>query len=462
MYKKREALTGKSEAYKKVVRSYLEILGFSQIIDSFIDATKEDMIFYNPYIAPGKKFVVEIKAEKLSLFSKKFAEDFFDYFNKWLFSEENINFILFVQEVNKPNEWDSFFNNKDNLIETWCNWFNEKLENKIKKKDYRKFKKFVESSEINVVNIMDLSITIDEKKNIASTSITNLAKNLYDLAYRRKQPVMRKSTILMNLLPFFLPEKYYMANCTAENKEKIYSELKNINIPPFIWKKEKKILTFSNLKNTPLVDFIEGEIESNNTSELQIINPSLSSRLVHIHLRRIMWNKGIWRDKDFFYFPFISKAEGELHRQVTGENKPFTVVTKYLHTKDSDYGIKGQINFYFHQALEIATPTYWGKSFLEVIPRRYYTRDGQTPIDSKERKKIDLIFRKPDFDRSSNRIRLMKFWKHYLKSNIYEIQKEDWFDHFHLGDFLMMPVSWSPEVIGRQQTTLWDYGKAHV
>ena len=82
-YARRESLTAKSEAYKKAVRKYLESLGFSQTTDSFIEGTFDDMTFYNPTIEPGKRFLVEAKAEDLSLAKLEFADELIKYFRRW-------------------------------------------------------------------------------------------------------------------------------------------------------------------------------------------------------------------------------------------------------------------------------------------------------------------------------------------------------------------------------------------
>lgn len=110
--------------------------------------------------------------------------------------------------------------------------------------------------------------------------------------------------------------------------------------------------------------------------------------------------------------------------------------------------------------MELRTPTYWGISYIELIPKRYYTLDGETPIDGDIRAKIDAKFRKPAYDRSRNRIGLIKFWKFVLfESKNYVISSEKWFDTFKFGDFVTERVNWSPKVIGRDQTRLWDFGR---
>ena len=70
LYGEREALMGKAEHFKNNVRKYLESQGFAQTTDSMTEGTFEDMVFYNSTIAPGKKFVIEAKAENVTLKSK--------------------------------------------------------------------------------------------------------------------------------------------------------------------------------------------------------------------------------------------------------------------------------------------------------------------------------------------------------------------------------------------------------
>jgi len=129
-----------------------------------------------------------------------------------------------------------------------------------------------------------------------------------------------------------------------------------------------------------------------------------------------------------------------------------------VHRKDTKYAKKGDINFFFHRAVELRTPTYWGDSYIELTPRRYYTLDGKNPITGDIRGKIDAKFRNPYYDRSRRRIGLMRLWKFLLfESRDFCISPESWFDDFEFGEFLTSQVSWSPKVIGRDQTRLWDF-----
>jgi hypothetical protein len=467
LYGRREALTGKSEAYKKSVRAYLESFGFSQTTDSIVEGTFEDMVFYNPTIDPGKRFVIETKAESLSLKSKKFARELAKYFRLWQNQDrsERFKFMLFAQAVKKPSEWELIFSETRNLpaVIRWCRWFNKTCldldEALIAPRDRTDVAKFFADSIIVVGNNVQLEIAVSEKKMQSVSSINRMAKNLLNIVNKRKTPIAEKSTIIMNIFPVNVPECYYTCPSKARDKKEIYDSLKDKLIPPFIWRKDRSMMSFSRFdESNSLSEFAEGSTKSRNTKELQIENPTLASRLVNIHLRRILWNKGVYRDKEIFYFPMLDKSEDK-RLELDHRGVKRWVTKKMVHIKDTKYARKGDINFFFHRAVELKTPTYWGTSYIELTPRKYYTLDGETPIEGKIRAKIDAKFRTPYYDRGKSRIRLMKLWKFVLfESKEFRFEPEEWFDKFQFGEFMTERVGWSPMVIGRDQTRLWDFG----
>lgn len=472
LYGRRESLTAKSEAYKKSVRKYLESFGFSQITDSFIEGTSEDMLFCNPTIAPGKKFLIEVKAENLSITTCEFANDLVRYFRLWrrLESNERFNFYLFVQAVRRPDQWESVFSENKNIsaVKKWCDWFNEKCSNEkeIALSDYEivEMVKFLAESTVTVANSQRLETAVSEKQSISASSISRMAQKLLTIVEKRKTPTMKKSSFLMNILPIDPPQYCYSCQSSAESKTEIYEGLKGKLIPPFIWRvKERLMMSFVKFEqDNPLTEYATGSEKIIKTNELQSENPVLCSELINVHLRRIIWNRGVYRDAGagIFYFPMSDKSRQE--RMILGpKNKKRWVVKKFTRTEDTRYGLKGETNFFFHRSLELGTPTYWGRSYAELTPRKYYTFDGETPIDGETRKKLDAKFRNPLFDRCRTRVGLMKFWKFVLfESKEYLIKPEKWFESFRFGDFVRTKVDWSPEVIDRDQTRLWDFGGA--
>lgn len=466
LFGRRESLFGKSEAYKASVRAYLESEGFAQTTDSSVEGTFEDMVFYNPRIAPKQKFLIEAKAENLSLKSKGLAHELVKYFKLWQAEEQGrkFRFMLFAQGVKRPLDWERLFSQTYNLaaVKRWIEWYNSKCVESagqiINESELQELAKFFSETEVKVGNTVLLELAVSEKEEKSAASITRTATKLFSLVEKRKTPIMERSTLIMNIFPINIPECYYVGSSSASSKKEIYNSLKGKLIPPFIWQKYGNILSFVEFdKKNPLSEFLKGKPIVKKTKKLQIENPTLSSHLVNIHLRRIMWNKGVFRDDDVFYFPMLDKTKDKLLKASRSGKKRW-VTKKIVYQKDTKYHRKGEVNFYFHRAVEIRTPTYWATSYIELTPRRYYTHDGETPISGEIRAKIDARFRKPQFDRSKIRIGLTKFWKFLLfESEDFQIQPEKWFDDFKFGNFLTSKVGWSPKVIGQDQTRLWDF-----
>lgn len=446
----------------------MESIGFSQTVDSSVEGSFEDMIFYNPTMSPGKKYIVEAKSEELSIRNKKFARELIKYF-KLAYTEKNkdiTGFLLFVQGVKKSSEWESIFSEVDNIeaVQEWCKWYNnkciEKSEPILNEKTIKDIAIFYSNSEVIVASHIELQQAVLEKQTTSALSLSRTAKNLFDLVNRRKSPILAKSKITLNILPITVPESYYDCKSTVNDKQVIYDELKDNIIPPFLFTREKHILTFAEFDDDNLLKkYMAEPAATMNTKELQFQNPNLCSELVNIHFRRILWNKGLYRDPkaNIFYFPMLEKDNNILEVADQRGRKRW-VVKKILHREDTKYHKKGDVNFFFHRGVELRTPIYWGFSFIEMIPRRYYTLDGQKWIEGDIRAKIDKKFRNPKFDRSKTRLGQMRFWKFFMfESQTFVYPPEKWFDKFLLGDFLTKTVNWSPKVVGRTQTKLWDF-----
>jgi hypothetical protein len=466
LYGRRESLQGKSEAYKKSVREYLESLGFSQTTDSSVQGTFSDMVFVNPSTDPGKKFLIESKAEVVSLKSRKLARRLIEFFSlsRKIGSKDEMRFKLFAQGVIRPEEWESIFSEKGNFEPTqnWCQWYNEKClnesEQRLDETAIAELAEFFAKSEVTVGNVVDLQQAVLDDQKISALSIDRMAKNLLGLVNRRKAPVSARSKLVMSVLPIGVPENYFCCKSTAQDKFEIYGGLKGKIIPPFKFTKNHEMLTFSEFDQTnPLLEYSKGSAVAFKTRELQRENPTLSEQLVNMHLRRIFWNRGIYRDPDaeIYYFPFLDK-KAERREVLDQRRVKRCVVRKIVYTKDTRYHKKGEINFFFHRGVELRTPTYWGRSFAELIPRRYYTLDGEHWIEGEIRGRIDRKFRNPKYDRSRTRLSLMKFWKFIMFESTFIIQPEKWFEKFKFGHFLVETVDWSPKVIGRTEIPLWD------
>lgn len=213
LYGRRESLNGKSENYKRHIRKYLESLGFAQTTDSAIQGSFEDMIFVNPSTDPGKKFLVESKAEQLSLTSKKFAKELVNYFriSKSIALKGQAKFILFAQDVQSPMEWELFFSEQVNVekITEWCSRYNEKcvdeIGSKLQENEVEEFRTFIANSETIVGSLVDIFQATVENQSMSALSIDKKAKQLLELAERRKLPVCSRSRLVMNIIPITVP-----------------------------------------------------------------------------------------------------------------------------------------------------------------------------------------------------------------------------------------------------------------
>lgn len=466
IYSRREALTGKAEAYKKAVRNYLEAEGYSQTTDSFIEGSFQDMIFYNPTISKGKKFVVESKAEELSIKSKNLAIELMKYYSIWreLADDNKFDLFLFIQSVKNPSEWESLFSEGSNYdeVNNWLTWYDQKYgSDKLMSNEIENIMRFFKTTTVKVGNTIDLELAVLKKQDYSSLAINRIATKLLGLVYKRRNPIPQKSNIIFNILPVEIPPCYYEAKSSELNKNVIYNELRDKIVPPFILRRDGTIFSFSILNdNHPLSKYIVDGYRKVEFPKLQIANPSLSANLIYDHIRRIVWKKGIYRvpNTNIFYYPMLDTNDNKLEKINFNGNKRW-VVKKFMHQEDTNYVKKGDINFFFHRAIELSSQNYWGKPYIELNPKRYYTLDGKTETEGEIRARIDSKFRNQLYDRSETRLDLLKFWKYRLfDSKEYTQTKEEWFDDFKFGDFIVNKVPWSPIVIGKDQTRLWDFG----
>jgi len=465
-FNRREALGTKSESFKKYIRKYLEIDGFSQIGDSSVEGIFKDMIFYNPIIAPGKEFVIEAKATDLSIRNKKFARELVHYYKLWNIrtKEEKFIFMLFINGVKKPSKWKKFFDelNDIDFISEWCKWFNTEVAqvdaNQLNDEELPCFRLFLQKGIVKVINSNELLNIIIEKENITSTSITRASRKLIEDLEKRKKPIPKNSEIIFNLAELKYPEFYYKSKTNYKRETTLYKKLDDAYTPPFIIH-QGCILSYSNIANSDLGKHVKSKIIKVRSNDLKNESWPIFSRLLFTHLRRIFWKRGVFRvtRRSIFYYPFLEENINYRYmKNWTGRN--VIVVKKVSHLKDTRYHKKGDINHYLHKAVNINLSLLWGCIYVTFQPRFYITFDGKTPIDGETLAKIVRKYRNPRFNRGKTRINLIKLWKYLLfDSYEYEKGKEDWFDNFHLYEYYSSKVSWSPEIVSRPQSLITKY-----
>jgi hypothetical protein len=288
------------------------------------------------------------------------------------------------------------------------------------------------------------------------------AKNLITEVTRRAEPIQKKTTLISNLVELTLPTVYYGIRLNYSDSKSIYKHYDEIGkqIPPFLVGKDDLIYTFHDLKTeNPFADTAKGEpieIELNEAENRQFI-----VWLINQHLRRLFYLKGIRRapGSNIFFFEPSRDEKGKVEKRVCvnqhGKEKEVTIP---YHKVEEDR--EKSLNFVFHHAVEASAKMYWNQWFLELRPRKEYSSDGIHLYEGDTKSAIDKKFRKPIFNRSSNRLSNIRFWRYYLLESEFDgVTNEKWLRNFSFGELWDTTFGWKPETTPSNQALLEEYGE---
>jgi len=465
--KQRESLTFSSENYKALIRKYLDTMGYSQITDSFVEGHLSDMIFINPNISIQRKTYVESKATNISIADEELSKELLNYLAEWLNLPENLRFSLFIftKKINNKKEMEKIFGAKYSVtaLRNWFNKYKKKVsdtsKNILLKANFKDVVAFVSYVEIFEMDIQQLTAVIEEKNRHSDLSLEAYAKNLLVEVKRRGKPIRDKTTLISNLVPLTIPDKYYTVKVKFETKKDLhgYFNKKKIEIPPITFFPEKQtISTFADItKDTALSEITTEKPQSititSETSEQFVIG------LINQHLRRVFWKKGLRRVKDLNVYLFeCRKIEDKFVIRTCENSKGKEKEVSIPEYKEVD-GEK-KLNFIFHHAVELQPKKVWDKYYILITPRKEYTLDGFTPIEGNVKDAIDRKFRNPLFNRSSNILSEIRFWNYHLfESDYYALPTENWFKLFKYGNLESIPFDWKPQTVPMGQALLEEF-----
>ena len=464
--KSRESLTHTSEEYKSLIRKYLDTMGYTQLTDSFVEGHMPDMIFINPNTSIKQELYVESKATTISLTNENFAIEILKYLITWSKQNKETRFKLFVftKKIDKKKDFEKVYGNtsKPKEILSYFKKYNKKLREDFKeisdKIDSKEILAFFYQIEIFEANESELTNAIIEKSRHSNLSLEGYAKNLLKESMRQKKPIKAKNDLITNLVHFEPPKKYFSVLTKYRTSSTIYQKFnkEGIDLPPFIINPDNCILsTFVDItENNPLTSiFKEKPIEKIFSEELPI---QFRTNLINQHLKRIFWKKGLRRIPETnIYFFECKRINDKFEKRIciSGKNKEKEVSVP-LYKKDNPE----ELNFIFHHAVELSAKYYWDKYYIEIIPRREYTRDGTNPLEGDIKSAIDKTFRNPLFNRSSNKLSEIRFWTNYLfKSEHFEITPEIWFKEFKFGELKAIDFDWTPQTYDKSQSQLGEF-----
>ena len=468
--KTRESLNWSSENYKEAIREYLDTMGYSQISDSFIEGDLADMVFINPSLAVGERTLVESKATAISSSDEKLALEVVKYLIEWLKldQEERFKFFIFAKSITKKGEFKKYYSSDctkksvQSLIDSVKGKLDKSGQEIIEAADFKEVFSFFRKIEIWEGTYEVLKAAATSKKKYSKLSLEGYAKSLITEVTRRSQPIQKKTTLVSNLVEFTPPNVYYRLKVKYTDSKSIYKHYNAMEkqIPPFLIGRNDLIYTFHDLKSenpfadTATGDPIEIELEEEENGQFIIW-------LINQHLRRLFFLKGIRRapDSNIFFFEPLRDESGKLETRmcVNQHGKEKEVTIPYYKGEE---GQEKTLNFVFHHAVEATAKKYWDRWFIELWPRKEYSPDGIHLYDGDTKSAIDNKFRNPLFNRSSNRLSSIRFWRYYLlESELDRAESEKWLRNFRFGKFWETIFGWKPATNPSNQAILEEYGE---
>ena len=467
--KTRESLNWSSENYKEAIREYLDTEGYSQISDSFIEGDLADMVFINPSLAVGEKTLVESKATTIGSSDEKLTLEVVKYLVEWLKldPQERFKFFIFAKGITKKGEFKKYYGSNcskksvQGLIDRVQGKLDKNGQEIIETADLEEIFSFFRKIEIWEGTYEVLKAAAASKKKYSKLSLEGYANNLITEVTRRSQPIQKKTTLVSNLVEFTPPKVYYGLKVKYTDSKSIYKHYNDMgkHVPPFLIGRNDLVYTFHDLKfENPFADIAEGdpiEIELDEGKNDQYI-----VWLINQHLRRLFFLKGIRRtpDSNIFFFEPLRDESGKLETRVCinqhGKEKEVTI-PYYIGEEDQEK----TLNFVFHHAVEATAKKYWDRWFIELWPRKEYSPDGIHLFVGDTKSAIDNKFRNPLFNRSSNRLSSIRFWRYYLLESEFDgTESEKWLRNFRFGNFWETIFGWKPVTNPSNQALLEEYG----
>ena len=464
--KKRESLTYQAEAYKTLVREYLESEGYASRTDSYHEGHLPDIILTHTSEQSAELWV-ECKATKISPSDKELKKELLHYLmEKDKRMKENVKVMVFATHVAKQKDFQKIFTKKHGpkLIPEWLadaiSELKEEEKETITTMDEKKLVDFFLGVDIKIAEPDWLKRVTAEKNRRNRLSTDRYVDDLHARSKRLSEPINESIELITSMLELAHPDVIYRAVTNKlKTKDKIYSYFtaSNIETPPFTFFPEKnQISTFCDFDERNSLTKI---IKKDSITKLSLSKGEVSPQNIHailnMHLRRIFWKKGLLRisNKYIYFFPALEKDGKIEDREVEfmpGKKK------NVVHVQRMD---NGTIHHVFHHAVELVPQRLWDKTFLKIKPTKVFTLDGKTPLEGQKKRLIEEKYRNPMYNRNPAQILEVNFWQSFLsQTNNFEKEKEYWFDEIKFGKLLTTVSPCRPKIqIDTDQTKLGEY-----
>lgn len=419
--KRREALTGNSEVYKKQIIHFLEKRGFYLKASSDVEATFADCILTRK--GENREYWLEAKATMISLGDGSFLSQLGKYLAEYVSRTPKNRFKLIIACYRLSN------------LGLFKRVFDE-FEAPTVKDMLESIVKAVEANEkaiLNGANLTDIKQFLEDTTVIeanpaelqtAETKISPIppvTPSFSDAEYATEvlkkfgdvEPLKDSDWAFLNLFQLSIPSKLCMGKTPYPSAKSIFDEKPNAPFPAFHLE-NGQIYSFDEMnKNTLLCDFVD--LDSCTFTDLEDFVKNESSR----HIITLILNRWIKIKCKLKRLKFDSETHSYYHPKKPNDDSPISVGWtprfKYsVRELTKPMMINGKVNYWVHRAAEIHARRFWDDYYVQIRPRFLFSPDGTYLFEGWRRDELDRAFRKSIYNRNLNRLYDVLFWYRYV------------------------------------------------
>jgi len=421
--KRREALTGSSEAYKKTIVRYLEKRGYYLKASSDVEAIFPDCILTRK--DEEREYWLEAKATTISLRESSFLLQLGKYLTEYLIRvpQSRFRMILACYNIINPTLFEQIFEKfEPKAIREMMNNIVEISESDIgsitSEANPEDIKKFFQETIVIVANPLEIQVaeeTITPRVPIAPTlSEAEYAKEILN-KFGNIMPLQESDMIFLSIFKLSIPKKLHFGRTPYLTAKSIFDEKPNVPFPPFRLE-DGKLYSFNEMtENSLLGKFVHPDsVITVNVEEFDEDkdNQRIVIRILNTWVKNECRRLGLQFDKDTksYFFP---KKEND--------DNPITIVwtpkfRSSVRELTKPMMTNGRINFWVHRAAEIYAKKFWENYYIQISPRWLFSLDGRNPFRGERADTLDRAFRKSIFNRNPNQFYDVLFWYRYIFS----------------------------------------------
>jgi hypothetical protein len=419
--KRREALTGNSEVYKKQVIRYLEKKGFYLKASSDVEGTFADCILTRK--GEEREYWLEAKATMVSLGDSSFLSQLGKYFAEYVLRTPISRFRLMITCYRLSNLglfdliFDKFESSAiENLAKDMAEASEVTVKEMINSASRLDIKQFFEDTIIIEANPAELQIAETKVSPIPPVS-PSLSDAEYAAEILKKfgdvEPSKGSDKTFLSLFQLTIPSKLYIGETPYVTGKSIFDDKPNVRFPAFHLE-NGQIFSFDEMnEDTLLGEFVDlGSCRSVKVEDFSkdVNNTYLITKILNRWIRSKCKRRRLKFDEETHSYYHPKKPNDDTPISVTWMPRfkhSVRELTKPMITN-------GKVNYWVHRAAEIFARRFWGNYYIQIRPRFLFSPDGTYLFEGWRRDKLDRAFRKSIYNRNLNKLYDVLFWYRYV------------------------------------------------